>query len=558
MILWFLFFLSYTLMSWYHLRQAASPIAPCSGNPKHWCFRPIISKHEAMTLELWLLQDVNETSKWYPEENCQLNFSLPDPSIVPLHLTKNETCQVEIPAFARHRSVDRKLVKPLKAKLVFRLSNGDEVLEIPFYLTRIKQLRKKGFLAGSSANKAAPRNLLAEPSGQANQIVKEAEDLMWVPYLKYGRSPVRVRFVSEFREYGRPKRVDGVTLQLWNQTTYKPIAYVDDLSLPYSSQIELAPPDVNKPPVKIQIKISSIYPVIDAINQEAKRGFQTLESIIPAEDLDEVRYMIQDERLYRFLLTQIISYVHMWLDYLAFRDETQFYRGRENLSGVSTSTVLTRFVCSFIILLYLLDGGVTSWVVLFSLFSSCAVEGWKVWKLLRPTFSFSFPFVSFRQLQSSKEKQTAEYDRIATKNLGMILYPGIVGWSLYALKHYEYSSWYSWLVSNLANAVYTFGFISLTPQLYVNYRLKSVAHLPWKVFLYKIFNTFVDDAFAWLIDMPWKHRIMTLRDDFIFLLFLIQVYLYKVDKTRTNEYGYAFEESKEEEPKEEEPKEKKD
>ena len=79
-----------------------------------------------------------------------------------------------------------------------------------------------------------------------------------------------------------------------------------------------------------------------------------------------------------------------------------------------------------------------------------------------------------------------------------------------------------------------------------------MAHLPWKVFLYKIFNTFVDDAFAFLIDMPWKHRIMTLRDDFVFLLFLVQVYLYKVDKTRTNEYGYAFEDIKEEEPKEKE------
>ena len=63
--------------------------------------------------------------------------------------------------------------------------------------------------------------------------------------------------------------------------------------------------------------------------------------------------------------------------------------------------------------------------------------------------------------------------------------------------------------------------------------------------MYKIFNTFVDDAFAWLIDMPWKHRIMTLRDDVVFLMFLVQVYLYKVDKSRVNEFGYAFEELKE-------------
>jgi hypothetical protein len=70
--------------------------------------------------------------------------------------------------------------------------------------------------------------------------------------------------------------------------------------------------------------------------------------------------------------------------------------------------------------------------------------------------------------------------------------------------------------------------------------------MPWKVFLYKVFSTFVDDVFAFLIDMPWKHRIMTLRDDAVFVMFLVQVYLYRVDKTRPNEFGYAYEDAKSE------------
>jgi hypothetical protein len=266
------------------------------------------------------------------------------------------------------------------------------------------------------------------------------------------------------------------------------------------------------------------------------------ESSLPGPELDEIRYFLQDERLYRFAVTQLISYIHMWFDYMAFRDEIQFYRGRESLAGVSTSSVVTRFLCSFIILLYLLDGGGTSWVILLSLGSSCAVEAWKVWRLLRPQWQRHFPFVAVRVVQTTVEQETATYDRIAVANLTMILYPLVVGWSLYALRHYTYKSWYSWLISNLANAVYTFGFIALCPQLYVNYRLKSVAHLPWKVFLYKMFNTFVDDAFAWLIEMPWKHRIMTLRDDVVFVMLLVQVYVYRVDKSRTNEFGYSYNE----------------
>jgi hypothetical protein len=62
--------------------------------------------------------------------------------------------------------------------------------------------------------------------------------------------------------------------------------------------------------------------------------------------------------------------------------------------------------------------------------------------------------------------------------------------------------------------------------------------------MYKVFNTFVDDVFAFLIDMPWKHRIMTLRDDVVFVMFLVQAYLYRVDRTRPNEFGYAYEDSK--------------
>ena len=64
--------------------------------------------------------------------------------------------------------------------------------------------------------------------------------------------------------------------------------------------------------------------------------------------------------------------------------------------------------------------------------------------------------------------------------------------------------------------------------------------MPWKVFMYKTFNAFVDDVFAFLIEMPLKHKIMTLRDDVVFLVFLCQAYMYRVDKTRTNEFGFAY------------------
>ncbi len=60
--------------------------------------------------------------------------------------------------------------------------------------------------------------------------------------------------------------------------------------------------------------------------------------------------------------------------------------------------------------------------------------------------------------------------------------------------------------------IYFLGFIEMTPQLYINYKLKSVEHLPWRVLVYKFLNTIVDDLFAFVISMPWLKRLSCFRD----------------------------------------------
>ncbi|KAG7356507.1 Cleft lip and palate transmembrane protein 1 (CLPTM1) domain containing protein [Nitzschia inconspicua] len=542
--------------------------------------------------------------RWISIDSCRLNATIPPTGKLPELLTRNtalsnnttsivnpettitttttisttnsepgmtnndegQTCLVTLPEFARVRSSQQTLVHPLMARfVVFQQTTTHNIndgsvgsykegkqklvgLMDPFYLTRInKRTPNDSGLASLvwNSNEKASSSQSEEDISNHGSNDNYPPTSMWVPFLKYGKNtPVRIRFVAENRGYAMLQRADGVALHPLNATSYSPILYVDELSLQHSSQVELAPPEGNKPPITLHVKFGSISPEMDAVNRQVHTAFDTVESFLSGPELDEIRYFLKDEKLYRFALTQIISYLHMWFDYLAFRDEIRFYRGRQNLSGVSSTTVLTRLGCSIVIFLYLLDGGGTSWVVLLSVFSSCAMEAWKVWKLLKPTLTTKFPFVAVRELQSTKDRETAEYDRIACRYLAMVLYPMVAVWSLYALKQYEYASWYSWFISNMANAVYTFGFISLCPQLYINYRLKSVAHLPWKVFMYKIFTTFVDDAFAWLIEMPLKHRLMTLRDDVVFIVFLVQVYIYRVDKTRTNEFGYSYEEKK--------------
>ena len=61
--------------------------------------------------------------------------------------------------------------------------------------------------------------------------------------------------------------------------------------------------------------------------------------------------------------------------------------------------------------------------------------------------------------------------------------------------------------------------------------------MPWKTFMYKALNAFVDDLFAFIIKMPTMHRLACLRDDLIFFCYLYQRWQYGIDAKRPNEYG---------------------
>lgn len=87
-------------------------------------------------------------------------------------------------------------------------------------------------------------------------------------------------------------------------------------------------------------------------------------------------------------------------------------------------------------------------------------------------------------------------------------------------------SWYSWTLNSLVNGVYAFGFLFMLPQLFVNYKMKSVAALPWRSFMYKAFNTFIDDIFAFIITMPTAHRIACFRDDVVFVIYLVRIFFF--------------------------------
>ena len=266
-----------------------------------------------------------------------------------------------------------------------------------------------------------------------------------------------------------------------------------------------------------------------------------------SSEADEVKRIFLEGNPYFLALTVAVSMLHSVFDVLAFKNDIGFWKDNKSMKGLSARSIMINAVCQLIVCLYLFDNE-TSMVVLASSFVGTLIEFWKVTRAMDVSIAHTasgIPFVRFKDKATYVQSQTDKYDAEAMRYLSYALYPLVGGYAVYALIYETHKSWYSWILNSLVGAVYTFGFILMVPQLYLNYKLKSVAHLPWRQMTYKFLNTIIDDLFAFVIKMPLLHRLSVFRDDLVFAMYLYQRWIYRVDKSRPNEFGYVEEETEE-------------
>ena len=58
------------------------------------------------------------------------------------------------------------------------------------------------------------------------------------------------------------------------------------------------------------------------------------------------------------------------------------------------------------------------------------------------------------------------------KKLSYIMYPICIIGAIYSLIYNKHKSWYSWAINSIVNGIYAFGFLFMTPQLFLNYKVK--------------------------------------------------------------------------------------
>ncbi|OQR92163.1 cleft lip and palate transmembrane family protein [Achlya hypogyna] len=356
------------------------------------------------------------------------------------------------------------------------------------------------------------------------------------PIVSYWKPHMAIRLVTDFTRYPlmdvpplvyhniRMENVDGH----WK---YLPVMFVDEMGLTAEKLVALNR-SVTTLPLQLTYEPMSyarwqmMLTFGSALRQQKDLGFGE-------DDLDQMRSLIADTNPYLLAVTMTVSLLHMLFDWLAFKSDISFWQENQSLVGISVRSMVISFFSQIIIFLYLLEQE-TTLLILVPSGISIVIQVWKLYRATIPRFSWSTRSIEFTR-SAPESSQTDAIDVMAMRYMSYALCPLLLGYAFYSLLYKDHTGWYSWLLGSLTGTVYTFGFIMMTPQLFINYKLKSVAHLPWRFLIYRALNTFIDDLFAFIITMPTMHRISCFRDDIVFFVYLYQRWIYPVDTTRRHE-----------------------
>eukprot|EP01064_Diplonema_japonicum_P019736 TRINITY_DN2855_c1_g1_i3.p1 TRINITY_DN2855_c1_g1~~TRINITY_DN2855_c1_g1_i3.p1 ORF type:complete len:549 (+),score=84.69 TRINITY_DN2855_c1_g1_i3:23-1648(+) len=236
-------------------------------------------------------------------------------------------------------------------------------------------------------------------------------------------------------------------------------------------------------------------------------------------------------------VTLVATLLHCLFEFLAFKSDISFWSANSSLRGLSVRALFIDMLFQLIIVLYLLDES-ASVVILIPSILSIFIQIWKIRKATGLTFTSKFPYIILQRLDSEASTKdavtlaTMETDKKVNSYIVKGLFPVVIAYSAYTLITSKHQSWWSWLIGSMAATTYSAGFLLMTPQVIINYKLKSVAHLPWNLLTFRFINTFIDDLFAMIVKLPSMHRLSVFRDDIIFIICIVQRFLYRVDNSR--------------------------
>ncbi|KAJ1917227.1 hypothetical protein IWQ60_007845 [Tieghemiomyces parasiticus] len=274
---------------------------------------------------------------------------------------------------------------------------------------------------------------------------------------------------------------------------------------------------------------------------------------VSGNEVESLRKMIFEVNPTLLAITILAATLHLLFETLAVKADIAHWSRKANVRGISRSSVMMAAVTAWLSVLYVWDRRRDSGVlVLGGAVVSAVVESWKAMKLRRllkreeheacvdkakpvegaagQNANEKTPLTDEDSLDpvapttdlAESERLSREYDDRIFWRLAYLCVPLIVGYAGYSLVYWKHRGIYSWALDTLMAAIYLLGFVNMTPQLFLNHRLRSVEAMSITTFVYRAINTFVDDLFALVIPMPGLTRASAFRDDIVFVVLLYQ------------------------------------
>ena len=414
---------------------------------------------------------------------------------------------------------------------------------------------RKNLITGEKADKRnTDKDNTSLTTTTAAGALAAASDVPAPLWVNFWKPTLHIRLLHDFTVYPSagsipPEvkhnyRVDGAT------NLYMPVLYVDYFWL-LSSHHLLVNSTVSSLPLLVTYSPIGQLKYRGELSMEQSWRMQQQMGTHSEQDTELMKKIVLESNPVLLAVTMCVSALHMLFDMLAFKNDIAFWRNNKSTAGLSGRAVVMNTAMQAVIFLYLLDNE-TSWMIVLSCGMGLLIECWKIPKLFVVRVTRICPFLHLTPVavatdeagvgvteQDKLMQLTHKYDREAMRYLAYALYPLVGCYAVYSVFYQSHKSWYSFVLSTLVGSVYTFGFINMCPQLYLNYKLQSVAAMPWRQMTYKALNTVIDDLFAFVITMPTLHRLSVFRDDIIFAIFLYQRWIYREDKMRLNEFGVS-------------------
>lgn len=341
---------------------------------------------------------------------------------------------------------------------------------------------------------------------------------------------------------------------------YGPALYINNFWMLRESYVELNASSAASPlNFTVYITPAARWKVLLYTLFERTLVTQASVGLAKESEAEETKRMLLDISTKNPLLlavTAAVTVLHSVFEFLAFSNDVKFWRGRKDFRGLSVRSLVINCYFQSIIFLYLLESSEASWAVLLPSGMNALMEYWKLAKTLKIAKVERGTGDAKQAGEASKEKaaaakkrgwriagyeiafnesydsRTQKHDDVAVRYLIYAMIPLLTGYAVYSALYKTHRNWYSFLVSTQVQFIYSFGFAQMTPQIFINYKMKSVGQLPWRTFIYKSLNTVIDDLFAFVIKMPWLHRLACFQDDVVFAILLYQRWIYPVDMSR--------------------------